>query len=449
MNLDDLALQIENMRKRVALLQRQSEQQKAQADIELVTAVFKEVYLTLEELLLVNKDLKQQNEELSNTQQALLAQRQRYQELFEEVPDAYFVTDTKGIIQEANSAATTLLNISKSSLLGHSIGIFILEKEIIAFHLKLTHLRDRAQFPDWKMQEWEVNLRPRDKTSTMAAVKVVAIRNQYSELVGLRWLLRDISESKRTQAKLQWAEEAMRQALAKEREFSELKSRLLTITSHEFRTPLATIHSSAELLEHYRHLWSQERQETHLRRIQTSVMHITQLLNDVLVVSQDETGKLEFNPTPINLVEFCCDLLEELQQSDRSQHAIVFSSECQSTRANLDAKLLRQILSNLFSNCLKYSPIGSTVRFSLTTSNEQAIFQTQDSGIGIPPSDIEHIFEPFHRASNTANIPGMGLGMSIVKQAVDLHGGEITVESAIDAGTTFTVILPFSRNFHV
>ncbi len=448
MNLDDLALQIENMRKRVALLQRQSEQQKAQADIELVNAVFKEVYLALEELQLVNEDLKQQNEELSNTQQALVAQGQRYQELFEEVPDAYFVTDTKGTIKEANLAATTLLNISKSLLLGKSIGIFVLEKERIAFHLKLTHLRDRAQFPDWKMQEWEVNLRPRDKTPIMAAVKVVAIRNQYSELVGLRWLLRDISESKRTQAKLQWAEEAMRQALAKERQFSELKSRLLTITSHEFRTPLATFHSSAELLEHYRHLWSEQRQQTHLRRIQTSVMHITQLLNDVLVVSQDETGKLEFNPTPINLVEFCCDLLEELQQSDRSQHAIVFSSECQCTPANLDAKLLRQILSNLFSNCLKYSPIGSTVRFSVTTANEQAIFQTQDSGIGIPASDIEHIFEPFHRANNTANIPGMGLGMSIVKQAVDLHGGEITVESAIGAGTTFTVILPFSINFH-
>ncbi|WP_414517347.1 ATP-binding protein [Nostoc sp. PCC 9305] len=449
MNLDDLALQIENMRKRVALLQRQSEQQKAQADIELVNAVFKEVYFALEELQLVNEDLKQQNEELFKTQQALVAESQRYQELFEEVPDAYFVTDTKGIIQEANSAATTLLNISKSLLLGTSIGIFVLEKEIIAFHLKLNHLRDRTRFPDWKMQEWEVTLRPRDKTPIMAAVKVAAIRDQSSELVSLRWLLRDISESKRTQAKLQWAEEAMRQALAKEREFSELKSRLLTITSHEFRTPLATIHSSAELLEHYRHLWSEQRQQTHLRRIQASVMHITQLLNDVLMVSQDETGKLEFNPTPINLVEFCRDLLEELQQSDRSQHAIVFSSEGQCTPANLDAKLLRQILSNLFSNCLKYSPLGSTVRFSVTTADEQAIFQTQDSGIGIPASDIEHIFEPFHRASNTGNIVGMGLGMSIVKQAVDLHGGEITVESAIGAGTTFTVILPFSRNFHV
>jgi len=106
-------------------------------------------------------------------------------------------------------------------------------------------------------------------------------------------------------------------------------------------------------------------------------------------------------------------------------------------------------LTNLFSNCLKYSPIGSTVKFSVTTANEQAIFQTQDSGIGIPASDIDYIFEPFHRASNAGNIPGMGLGMSIVKQAVDLHGGEIFVESAIGAGTTFTVTLPFSRNLNI
>ncbi|MBD2565544.1 MULTISPECIES: PAS domain-containing sensor histidine kinase [Nostoc] len=448
MNLGDLALQIEDMRKRVALLQRQSEQEKAQEEIKLIATVLKEVHLALEELQIANEHLQQQNEELSHTQKDLVAQRQRYQELFEEVPDAYFVTTTKGVIQEANSAATTLLNISKSFLLGELLEIYVVEKEIIAFHLKLTHLRDRAEIPDWKMQEWEVNLRPRDRTPIIAAVKVVAIRNQQGNLVGLRWILRDISESKRTQAKLQWAEQAMRQALAKEREFSELKSRLLTITSHEFRTPLATIHSSAELLEYYRHLWSDERQQTHLRRIQTSVMHMTQLLNDVLVLSQDETGKLEFSPTPLNLVEFCRDLLEELQQSDRSQHAIAFSSECQCTQANLDAKLLRQILSNLFSNCLKYSPIGSTVKFSVTTANDQAIFQTQDSGIGIPPCDIEYIFEPFHRASNAGNTPGMGLGMSIVKQAVDLHGGEIFVESAIGAGTTFTVILPFSIHFH-
>nr|WP_280524442.1 sensor histidine kinase [Nostoc commune] len=110
---------------------------------------------------------------------------------------------------------------------------------------------------------------------------------------------------------------------------------------------------------------------------------------------------------------------------------------------------MRQILTNLFSNCLKYSPIGSTVKFSVITANEQAIFQTQDSGIGIPPNDIDYIFEPFHRASNASDIPGMGLGMSIVKQAVDLHGGEIRVESAIGVGTTFTVTLPFSRILNI
>jgi two-component system sensor histidine kinase VicK len=444
-NLDDLALQIENIRKRVAILQSKSEEQKVQQDIELVAAVFGEVYLALEELQLANENLQQQNKELHNVQQALIVEHQRYQELFEELPDAYLVTDIQGIIQEANSAASTLLNVSKSLLVGKFLENFALEKELIAFHLKLTHLRDR-QIPEWKTQEWEVNLRPHEKTPIIVALKVAAVRNQQGELVGLRWLLRDVSESKRTEAKLQWAEEAMRQALAKERQLSELKSRLLTTTSHEFRTPLAAIHSSAELLEYYRHRWSEERQNTHLRRIQKSVMHMTQLLDDVLMLSQDEMSKLGFNPRPLNLAEFCQHLLKQLKQCDGSQHAIAFSYESQNTQANFDAQLLRQILNNLFSNSLKYSPIGSTINFSVSTTSDRAIFEIQDFGIGIPAADIEHIFEPFHRASNTDNIPGLGLGLSIVKKAVDLHGGEITVKSAIDVGSTFKVIVPFSSN---
>ncbi|MDZ8237071.1 MAG: PAS domain-containing sensor histidine kinase [Nostoc sp. ChiQUE01a] len=448
MNSDDLALQIQNIRKRVAILQSKSEEQKVQQDIGLVTAIFGEVYLALEELQIANENLQQQNKELSNAQQALVVEHQRYQELFEEVPDAYLVTDTQGIIQEANSAASTLFNISKSLLVGKFLENFALEKELIAFHLKLTHLRDR-QIPEWKTQEWEVNLQPHEKTPIIVALKVAAVRNQQGELVGLRWLLWDISESKRTQAKLEWAEEAMRQALAKERQLSELKSRLLTTTSHEFRTPLAAIHSSAELLEHYRHRWSEERQNTHLRRIQKSVMHMTQLLDNVLVLSQDEISKLGFNPRPLNLAQFCQHLLKELKQGDGSQHGIAFSNQSQCTQANFDAQLLRQILNNLFSNSLKYSPIGSTINFSVGNTSNGAIFEIQDFGIGIPTTDIEHIFEPFHRASNTDNIPGLGLGLSIVKKAVDLHGGEITVESAINAGTTFTVIVPFSSNLHI
>ncbi|MBD2611681.1 MAG: PAS domain-containing sensor histidine kinase [Nostoc sp. ZfuVER08] len=447
MNLDDLALQIQNIRKRVGILQSKSEQQKVEQNIELVTAVFEEVYLALEGLQIANENLQQQNKELSDAQQALVVEHQRYQELFEEVPDAYLVTDTQGIIQEANSAASTLFNISKSLLVGKLLENFTFEKELITFHLKLIHLRER-QIPEWKTQEWEVYLRPHEKTPIIVAVKVAAVRNQQGELVGLRWLLRDISESKRIQAKLEWAEEAMRQALAKERQLSELKSRLLTTTSHEFRTPLAAIHSSAELLEYYRHRWTEERQNTHLRRIQKSVMHMTQLLDDVLVLSQDEMSKLGFNPRPLNLAEFCQYLLKQLKQYDGSQHTITFSYESQSTQANFDAQLLRQILNNLFSNSLKYSPIGSQINFFVTTTNDGAIFEIQDFGIGIPSADIKHIFEPFHRATNTSNIPGLGLGLSIVKKAVDLHGGEITVKSAINVGTTFRVIVPFASNVH-
>ncbi|MDZ8189949.1 MAG: ATP-binding protein [Nostoc sp. ChiSLP02] len=446
MNLDDLALQIQNMRKRVGLLQSESDLQKVKQDIEVFAEVLKEAYLALEKLQIANEGLRQQNEQLSNIQKALTVEHQRYQEFFDEVPDAYLITNTRGVISEANSAALTLFNISKNLLLGKFLENFVLEKEIIAFHLKLNELCDRLQIPDWKTQEWEVNLRPHNKTPIMAAIKVAAVRDRQGELVSLRWLLRDITESKRTQAKLEWAEEAMRQALAKERQLSELQSRLLTTTSHEFRTPLAAIHSSAELLEHYRHRWSEERQNTHLRRIQKSVMQMIQLLDNVLMVSQDEIIKLEFNPQPLNLIEFCRHLLAELQQNDRCQHAIAFNSESECTEANLDVQLLRQILNNLFSNSLKYSSIGSTINFSVNITNNRAIFQIQDFGIGIPISDIEFIFEPFYRASNTSNIPGLGLGMSIVKKAVDLHGGEITVTSAIDVGTTFTVILPFAGN---
>ncbi|AFY32650.1 ATP-binding protein [Calothrix sp. PCC 7507] len=444
MNLDGWSLEIQNMRQRIAFLQHQSEKPEAKADIKLIAAVFEEIHLALEELQIANEDLQRQNEELSITQQAFLKQRQRYQELFEEAPEAYVVTDMKGVIQEANFAATNLLNNSKSFLIGAPLDIYVVDEEKINFHLQLKNLHDSSE-----IQEWEVNLQPLHKTPIIVAVKVVFICRQPNQLVELRWLLRDITVAKRTQAKLQLAEEAMRRATLKEKELSKLKSHLLVTTSHEFRNPLATIHSSAELLEHYRHKWSDERQVIHFHRIQKSVMYMTQLLNDLLLLSQDENSKLQFHPAPLNLVEFSREILDELQQDQKTQHAIAFHSEYQCIQANFDAKLLRHIFNNLLSNALKYSPIGSTIKFSLTYAHNQAILQIQDRGIGIPPNDIEHIFECFHRASNVDNIPGMGLGMSIVKKAVDLHSGEIAVDSLVGIGTTFTLNLPTLGDLHI
>jgi signal transduction histidine kinase len=183
------------------------------------------------------------------------------------------------------------------------------------------------------------------------------------------------------------------------------------------------------------------------------------MLNDILIISEVEAGKLEFNPQPMNLVQFCNDLVEDLQLCAKKSQAIVFthqsdyreqdnallnSRDLDDFQHQLDAKLLRQILSNLLSNALKYSPAGSTVQFNLSFLESKVVFRVQDQGIGIPPEDLSRLFESFHRATNVGTIQGTGLGLAIVKQFVDLHGGKITVESTVDQGSTFTVTLPLN-----
>lgn len=247
------------------------------------------------------------------------------------------------------------------------------------------------------------------------------------------------------------AEEKIRSDLLKERELNELKSRFVSMTNHEFRTPLGTILSSSELLENYRHKWSDEKQLTHLRRIQVAVKQLTEMLNNILTIGKAEAGKLEFNPAPLNLGEFCRQLVEEFQLSTGPQTTLVFHQETSQEPQGvvevspcLDAHLLRYTLGNLLSNAIKYSLTSGVVELSLTCHEDRAVFVVKDQGIGIPPVDQKRLFESFHRASNVGNIQGTGLGLAIVKNCVDLHGGTITVESEVGAGTTFTVMLPFT-----
>ena len=238
------------------------------------------------------------------------------------------------------------------------------------------------------------------------------------------------------------AEEKMRQALQKEQYLAELKSRFLAMAAHDFRTPLTTIQSSTELLQNYGHKWSEEKRQVHYNRIKNAIVSMTQLLDDVLIVGKEEAGKLDFNPQPLDLQGFCQEIIEEMQQGDRDGHPILaqFSGDCQ--EAIMDEKLLRHILTNLLSNAMKYSPPGSSVRFQLQCQDHQAIFQIQDSGIGISTEDQKKLFEPFYRATNVGNIPGTGLGLAIVKKCTEVHQGTLSVHSEIGAGTTFTVVLP-------
>jgi PAS domain S-box-containing protein len=245
-------------------------------------------------------------------------------------------------------------------------------------------------------------------------------------------------------AERQKAEAAALEALERERELSELKSRIITTISHEYRTPLTTIQSSAEILENYIDTLKPERKLLHLQRIQKSVKHMTDLVSDVFFIGKAEAERVEFNPMPLNLEQFCRELIEQMYSEANRQATIAFDSRGSCSDACMDERLLRQIFTNLLSNAIKYSPVGSTVRFDLECVDGVAQFRIQDEGIGIPDADLSGLFESFYRASNVGTIPGTGLGLAIAKKCVDVHGGQITVESLVDVGTTFTVTLPLT-----
>jgi signal transduction histidine kinase len=201
--------------------------------------------------------------------------------------------------------------------------------------------------------------------------------------------------------------------------------------------------SSADLLEFYAGNCPPEKQLEHIQRIQSAALNMNNLLNDVLMIERAEAKKIRFEPVRFDLRSFCQTLVEEMRLNDHGKHRLFFESEQTSPiPACMDEKLLRQICTNLISNALKYSPIGSKVKFRLSTDRNEAYISVQDEGIGISEEDQVRLFEPFHRGNNVGMVSGNGLGLAIVKQSVDAHSGEITVRSQPHQGTTVSVTLP-------
>jgi signal transduction histidine kinase len=214
------------------------------------------------------------------------------------------------------------------------------------------------------------------------------------------------------------------------------------MTSHEFRTPLATILSSTELLKYYGDRFPAEERADLTRSIESSVERMTQMLDKILRIGKSEAGMLEFNPEPLNLHTLCHSMLREIKnQYPHSQCELVADLSPDASSGLFDEKLLRHVFQNLLSNALKYSPAGGEVRLNLYRSGEATVFEVSDQGIGIPEESIANLFEPFYRARNVGDIHGTGLGLVIVKSSVELHGGQIRVESRIRQGSRFIVTL--------
>ena len=266
-------------------------------------------------------------------------------------------------------------------------------------------------------------------------LEVILTRIQWRGRQIIQAFVSDISERKQAEAELH-------KALAREKELGQLKSNFVSMVSHEFRTPLGVILSSAEILDSYfEQLDSTERRE-HLRSIQRNTRRMAGLMEEVLVLGMVEAGRMEFKPAPLELRLFCQRLFEELQTATESKCPVTFDSTNVPREALADERLLRHIFSNLIGNAIKYSPAGSPVEFEVRAEGRRAICVVRDRGVGIPAEDRERLFQAFHRGANVGDIPGTGLGLTIVKRCVELHGGTLYLESQPGRGTTVTVSLP-------
>lgn len=275
----------------------------------------------------------------------------------------------------------------------------------------------------------------KDKIYELTAVPLMDTENIINEIL---CVLQNVTARKRM-------EEGLVKALEKERELGVLKSRFVTMASHEFRTPLTAILSSTFLLENYSSQDFDREKIVHTNRIKRSVNNLTVILNEFLSLEKLEENKVKVVHSDINIPEFIHDLIWEMEVVKKEGQIIDYTHNSQKTILPLDHHLLGSIVTNLLSNALKYSKRGDRIEIASEIRNEALSLTVTDPGIGIPVEEHKHIFGRFYRASNATNFEGTGLGLHIIQKYVKLLKGTISFESEVDKGTKFTVVLPNGR----
>ena len=397
--------------------------------------------------------------------------------LFENATEGIILTGEKGVIITVNPAAEKMFGYSSNELVGQHIEILIPNKykphheelrEGFYHHPSnrvMGHGRDLyARKKDGSNMPVEVSLShyKRDgQLFVIAFIVNITQRKEYEtnmlrqkeELEVITGRMRqlnaelEVKVEERTQIlkealqKLEESQKELSEALDKEKQLNEIKSRFVSMASHEFRTPLTTVMSSASLLSKYTKEDDQDKRNRHIERIKSSVDHLNDILNDFLSLGKLNEGKIEPQPEKFNLYDVMSDVIDGMKDLTRKGQTLQLNSD-KKIEISSDKKMLRNIFVNLISNAIKFSEEDKPILIAVEKTKEKLKISVKDEGIGIPVEDQEHLFSSFFRGANVTNIQGTGLGLHIVKRYADLLNGELELKSELNKGTTVILYLP-------
>ncbi len=416
---------------------------------------------------------------LHQAEQELEHSVRRYEAIFSNATIGIIVCDQQGQIVSANQLADEQFGYETGQLLTRTIEQLV-PTGVNRYHEKLRqsfnnspqvrsmgHKRDlHAQRKDGSVFPVEISLsyfRLEDGLYVVAYIIDITFKKESEQqLLNHRDHIEDLNadlEQKvadRTHAlmntleQLEQSKDELSRALAAERELGELKSRFVSMASHEFRTPLTAVLTSATLIEKYPGDHQQDKRQKHINRIRSSVNHLNDILEEFLSVGKLEEGKIEAHSAEVDLSALLTETVADMRGLLKVGQTIETTLSCPDLLW-LDASLLRKILVNLLSNAIKYSGSGCGQSGSVVTvcgacDGEQLTLAIQDQGVGISADDKDHLFERFFRAKNVTNVPGTGLGLHIVARYVELMGGQVDLQSELNSGTTVTITLPYENH---
>ncbi len=368
-------------------------------------------------------DIQEQTSQLTESQQ-------RLNTIINTAVDGIITIGERGIIETINLSAAHLFGYEPQEVIGQNIRMLMPDPHHSQHDQYLKNYRDTGVKKIIGIGREVLGLRKDGQTFPFKlSVSEVKLKDKRI----FTGIIHDISDRVR-------AEEVER-ALEKEKELNELKSRFVSIASHEFRTPLSTILSSASLIGRYESKEQKEKRNKHIQRIKNNVKHLTTILNDFLSLSKLEEGKIEHQPLFFDLHEFCTDIKEEFETNNTKNNSIHLDYKGDK-KVFLDKKLLTHIIHNLLSNAIKYSEAQQVIEWIVLLETKTITITIKDEGIGIPPEEQNQLFERFFRAKNVSNIPGTGLGLNIVRKYIHLMDGTIDFHSVLNEGTSFTITFP-------